>query len=320
MKIAILSKMDAVIAALTRALDAHAVTVCQSRAALLEAVAEAEVLVPQNPGFAFHTIDAEVLDRGRQLRLIQQFGVSWDVTDEVEAAKRKIPVATIAGESAVSVAEHGFHLLMCVSKRANEQPSSIRQGKIGQYASIQLAGKTVCIVGLGKIGKVLARFARAFAMRVVAVKNRLDGTAEDYGVDVLLGAAALNQGLALADFTVLVLPLNTATFNLIGPEQFRIMKRGASLVNLSRGAHVDRDALVEALATGRLSSYAADAFWQEPADPNDPLFTHDRVIITPHVGGVTDAAIEGAALAVRDNIQRLQEGQPLLRVINMKVA
>ena len=115
----------------------------------------------------------------------------------------------------------------------------------------------------------------------------------------------------MADCVVLSLPLNAATIDLVSEKEFEAMKPGCLLVNVSRGPHVNRGALESALGAGRLGGFASDAWWDEPADPRDPLLRDPRVIATPHSGGKSIEAIRRSVQAVRENVERLARGEPL---------
>lgn len=319
MNIAVLSNAIVSVRSLEAALAPYLpFTVCQSREDLVRAIPVAEVLVAQNKGFRFHTIDAELLASAKRLKLIQHHGVSHDATDVEAAASLKIPVAVTSGQNHTSVAEIAFHIMLCLAKKIRETQASVEQGVMGRVLCTELAEKTLCIIGVGKIGQALARMAAGFRMKVIGVRKRrvmddLDGAA----IEAVYCVERLHEALAAADFVVLAIPLNRETFNLIGEAEFRAMKRGAMLVNVSRGPNVDRGALLDALAQDRIAGFGADVYWTEPADPGDPLLKDRRVFITPHVGAESSEAIDRMSAAVRENIDRLASGRPLLNVVNL---
>lgn len=188
---------------------------------------------------------------------------------------------------------------------------------MGELDCLELAGKTLCVVGLGTIGKMMAAMGRGFSMRVIAVrKNPGAESPGAAGVDAVYGTDRLNEALAAADFTALVLPLDRDTTGLIGAPEFAVMKRNAMLVNMSRGAHVDREALQAALARDGIAGFATDAYWSEPADPADPLLRDERVIVTPHMGGKSIESIHRCVAAVRENVERIARGEAPLNVVN----
>ena len=318
MNIAILCSAPISIDSLQRALKSYLpVTVCQNRDQLARALPSADILVAQNKGFHFHIIDAELLATAKRLKLIQHHGVSYDATDAKAAAALGIPVAVTSGQNHASVAETAFHIMMCCAKKIHETQRSIREGVMGRVLCTEIAGKTLCLVGVGKIGQALARMARGFGMKVIGVRRRSGGDdVASSGIEAVYTVDRLNDALAISDFIILAIPLNAETFNLIGEAQFRAMKPTAVLVNVSRGPNVDRDALLEVLAGNRIAGFGADVYWTEPADPADLLLQDPRVFITPHIGAESREAIDRMSMAVRENIDRLVNGQPLQNVVN----
>jgi phosphoglycerate dehydrogenase-like enzyme len=316
MNIAFLSKTELNIRYLAEGLVPHPVIACRSRDELLRALPGVDVLVVQNQGFGHKTVDAECLRAAGRLRLIQHHGVAHDATDAAEAARRGIPVATVPGQNSRSVAEHAFFLLLALARRATESQALVAAGRMGEVECTELGGKTLCVVGIGTIGTMLARMGRGFAMRVIGVRrNPAAGDAGRVGADEIVGADRLHEALAVADAVVLSLPLNADTVDLVSVKALAAMKAGALLINVSRGPHVNRAALEAALRGGRLGGFATDAWWDEPADPRDPLLQDARVIVTPHTGGKSIEAIRRTVRAVRENIDRLERGEPLRGVV-----
>ncbi len=314
MKVAFLSRAEINIRHLTEGLAPHPVIACRSRDELLRALPDIDVLVVQNQGFAHHTVDADCLGAARNLRLIQHHGVAYDATDTLEAARLGIPVATVPGQNSRSVAEHAFHLLLALARRTRESEQLVRDGRMGEVECTELGGKTLCIVGFGTIGRMLATMAAGFEMRVIGVRR--NPVADDAArADAVFEASRMREALAQADFVVLSLPLTTDTFDLIGPAEFSALSTGALLVNVSRGAHVNRPALEVALSEGRLAGYATDAWWTEPVDPGDSLLHDPRVIVTPHTGGKSVDAIRRTVRAIRSNLERLARGESLVGLV-----
>jgi phosphoglycerate dehydrogenase-like enzyme len=317
MKIAFLSKTEVNIRHLSEGLAPHPVTPCRSPSELLPVLAGADVLVVQNQGFAHQTVDRTCLEAGRHLKLIQHHGVACDATDVEAATRLGIPVATVPGQNSRSVAEHGFYLLLALARRARAAQRLLAAGSMGELDCTELAGKTLCVVGLGTIGKLLAAIGRGFSMRVIGVRR--NPGAEDAraaGVDAVYGTNRLREALAQSDFVVLVLPLDRETMGLIGEAELRAMKPGAMLINMSRGPHVDRAALEAALGRNGIAGFATDAYWIEPADPADPLLRDERVIVTPHLGGKSIESIRRTVRVLRDNIERVARGEPPENVVN----
>lgn len=319
MNIAILCSAPISIASLENALQPYLpLTVCQDRDQLARALPAADILVAQNKGFHFHIVDAALLGTARRLKLIQHHGVSYDATDAKAAAALGIPVAVTQGQNHASVAETAFHIMMCLAKKVHETQRSVREAALGKVLCVEMESKTLCLVGVGKIGLALAKMAKGFGMNVIGVRKR--AIADDVagsGIEKIFPIERLNEALAISDFVILAIPLNPETFDLIGEAQFRAMKPGAMLVNVSRGPNVNREALLKALAENRIAGFGADVYWKEPADPADPLLQDTRVFITPHIGAESSEAINRMSMAARANIDRLVKGEPLHNVVNL---
>lgn len=319
MKITILTKAVVSAESLERALEPYLpLTKCSSHEELIAAAPVTDILVVQNKGFGYRIINAELLARAPQLKLIQHHGVTYDATDAIAAKARHIPVAVTSGSNYVSVAEIAWHILMCVAKKLALMQKSIAEGTMGRILCTELANKTVCIVGIGNIGKAIARMARGFNMHVIGVRRTavLDDDVRAAGISAVFPVERLREAIAGSDAVILSLPLNDATYNLIDIAEFAAMKPGAILINVSRGNNVSRAALERALDSGHLGGYGADVWWTEPADPADSLLKNPRAYVTPHIGAESREAIDRMSMAVRDNIDRFVRGDTLLNVVN----
>jgi D-3-phosphoglycerate dehydrogenase len=312
MRAALLSNTSFTIETVVKAMLPHVVAVCRDREALASRIEVCDVLIVQNKGFPVRVVDATILAQASELRLIQHCGVSHDGTDVDAARRRGIAVATTSNTNSQSVAELGFYLLLSAAKRARAAERRVQTGVMGDVLGVELSGKTLCVVGFGPIGRRISKMAKAVPMRVIVVRRSGTATKEDLAsVDAVYRSDQLGNALRDADFVLLALPLNASTTGIMGADQFKAMKIGASLINISRGAHVRREALVWALNEGRLATYASDVYWHEPAPPDDPLVKDERVTITPHIGADTFEANQRMARAVRENIDRWLRGDLL---------
>ena len=260
-------------------------------------------------------VTAADLDRAPRLRLIHQHGRGTDNLDLGAATERGIVVANVPGGNSVAVAEHCLALMLFQAKQLGFTGAFIERRIVGAPSGLEIKGKSLLIVGLGAAGSELARMARALGMRVLATK-RLPDPAQTVDVDVLRGSGELHSLLPEADFVVVLAALTNETRGLIGAQELNLMKPTAFLVNAGRGALVDYDALREALEMERMAGAAFDTFWAEPADPKDPILGMSGFLLTPHVAGFSDVAIEHVTGIIAQNIRSLTTNGPILNVVN----
>jgi phosphoglycerate dehydrogenase-like enzyme len=259
-------------------------------------------------------VTREVIDAAPRLRLIQRPGVHLEGVDVAYAAARGIPVCNVPAtvtHGGTNVAEHVMFLALALAKRYREGLASLGARRIGEPSTHVLRGKVFGLVGLGRTGSAVIGVARAFGMRVWAVKRTVsEGMREAMGLEWLETYDRLPELLRQSDFVSLHVPLNQETERLIGPAEIALMKPSAFFINVARGHIVDPAALLEALRERRLAGAGLDVFWDEPPDPDDPLLAMPNVIATPHVAGVTVEAMEAIARVVADNIRRVRAGLP----------
>ena len=279
---------------------------------VLESLRGYDVVIP-----TMSRVTEPLLATADRLQLIQQVGSGLEGVDILAARKRGIRVANVPTDScanADSVAELGIYMMIGLSRNFRGMAASFANRRIGEPLGTTLMGKTVGIVGLGGIGKALAKRLRAFDVRLIGVKRDNPGrTATDLGLDWAGGSQDLERLLGLSDFVVLCLPLSTESRNMMNEKTFSSMRKGSFLINLSRGGIVDRAALEKALATGQIAGAGLDVYWEEPVDPKDPIFRYN-VFTTPHIGGSTDVSITGIVQVVADNIRRVEKNEEPLHV------
>jgi len=273
---------------------------------LTEQVRDFEILIP-----AMAKITREVMLAAPKLKLIQQFGVGLEGVDLEAARELGVYVANVPGGNAISVAEHAIFLMLALARKFNEATKRFQEEKIGEPAGHEIYGKTLGIIGLGRSGTELAKRAKALGMRVLAIKKKPNPElARKLGLDFLGGPGDLDFVLKNSDFVSIHVPLTDETRNLIGERELRLMKKTAYLINVARGPVVNREALYKALKEKWIAGAALDVFWEEPPNPNDPLFKLDNIIVTPHVAGVTYEAYNRIAKEVAENILRVSKGLP----------
>lgn len=236
-------------------------------------------------------IDAEMLDAGKRLRLVCRFGVGLDHIDVAAAEARGIRVANTPTASTESVAELTIGLMLSVMRRIAAASQSTKQGewRKNDFAGFELAGKTVGVIGVGRIGRAVARRLKPFNVKLVGYDPFLHP--EDFADVGIERKATLEELLAAADVVTLHVPLKDDTHHMIDARRIAQMKDGAFLINASRGQVVDTNGLVAALRTGKLAGAGLDVFECEPLEKCG-LHELDNVVMTPHVGASTFEATE----------------------------
>ncbi|MBF4551666.1 hydroxyacid dehydrogenase [Pseudoclavibacter sp. VKM Ac-2888] len=254
-------------------------------------------------------LSAEAIESCPSLRVITKHGVGVGNIDVEAATRRGIPVLTTPGANAQSVAELTIALMFTAARRVSWMDAEIRQGRWSRAQDgRQLAGATLGLVGAGQIGQRVARTAAATGMRVLAFDP---GLSLDAPIPELTMVGTLEELLGQADVLSLHVPLNERTRGLIGAAQLALLPADAIVLNTARGEIVDEPALVDALRSGRLFAAGLDTTWSEPIEQDNPLLACPNVVITPHVGGSTPAALEAMALAAARNVLGYLDGASL---------
>jgi phosphoglycerate dehydrogenase-like enzyme len=269
------------------------VAIWDRRVALASAVADIDVLLPSNAH-----ITPDVVAAASRLRLIQQPAAGTDLIDRTVAVARGIPICNAPGVNHIAVAETTIFLLLALARRAPLCARAFAERQVGVPRGIELAGRTLGVIGMGRAGTAVAERARALGMKVLELR-RGSGASE---------RAALFAG---SDAITLHCPLTPETRGMIDAAAFAAMRPGVLLVNVARGGVIDRAALVAALDGDRLGGVGLDVHWDEPADPADPLYADPRVVALPHIGGSTVESFARIADVVIDNLRRLGTGEPL---------
>lgn len=262
---------------------------------LVDVVPDIDVLLPSNA-----PITAEVIAAARALVLIQQPAAGTEGIDRTAAAARGIPVCNAPGTNHVAVAEHALLLLLALARRLPAAQRAFAAREVGTPIGIELSGKTLGIVGMGRSGTALAERARALGMTVLALARHAT-------------AADRHAFFAASDAVSLHCPLDESTRGIVGTGALAAMRPGAFLVNCSRGGLIDRAALLAHL--DKLGGVALDVHWHEPPDPADPLYSHPHVLALPHVAGSTEEAFTRIVDVIIENIGRIARGEaPIHRV------
>jgi phosphoglycerate dehydrogenase-like enzyme len=252
-----------------------------------------------------------------KLSFIQSIGSGTDQFDKEQLAARGVRLASAAGVNARAVSEHAISLILALARRLPEardnQARRFWRGMIGDLTQREdeLTGKTLLIIGLGRIGGRLAQLAKAFDMNVIGFRR--DPSAGQGAADSVHTLAALPKFLPKADFVALTCPLVPETKGVIDARALGLMQRSAFLVNVGRGGCVVEPALIEALAAGRIAGAALDCTDPEPPEEASPLWSMPNVFITPHTGGETRKYEANVIEILMENLDRMWRGETTLR-------
>ncbi len=260
-------------------------------------------------------LTADLIERGERLKVIGRAGVGVDNVDVEAATRRGIVVANAPESTVISAAEHTIGLLLALSRNIPQAHAALKEGRWerSRYGGLEVADKTLGVLGFGRIGQQVARRAAGLQMRVVAYdpfvsKERF----RELGVEQ---AESPERIFETADFITLHLPLTAETRGSIGAEAFARMKPGVRLVNAARGELVDEDALLDALRSGQVAGVALDVFSSEPY--SGPLLELDNVVVTPHLAASTEEAQDRAGLIVAEQVAAALEGELVTNAVNI---
>src|SRR2546423_1942081 len=267
-------------------------------AELLEAISDCDGLIVRSET----KVTAELMDAARSLRVVGRAGVGVDNIDVASATARGVVVMNAPDGNTITTAEHTIALLVALARRVPQGNASLKSGnwERKKFIGVELQGKVLGIIGLGRIGRVVASRARAFGMNIIAYDPFV---APEQARDLELEIVAVYEVFARADFITVHTPLTAETRGLIGAEAFGKMKRGVRIINCARGGLVDERALYEAIKSERVAGAALDVFEQEPPPADHPLLSLDEVIATPHLGASTKEAQEGVAVTVAEQMR-----------------
>ena len=246
-------------------------------------------------------VSRAVLEAGRRLEVVGRAGAGVDTIDVDAATERGVVVMNTPGGNTTAVAEHTLALLLALARRIPAADASLKAGRWdkSRLGGVELFGKTLGVVGLGRIGAEVARRALGFRMQVIAYDPYLTReAAARLGVE----SVELDDLLARADFVSIHVPLTSDTRHLLGAAELARARAGVRIVNCARGGIVDEAALARAIEAGHVAGAALDVFEREPPPADHPLLRLDRVIVTPHLGAATDEAQTAVALAIAEQV------------------
>ncbi len=260
-------------------------------------------------------ITKRIIESAKNLKGIIRYGIGVDNIDLKSARDKNVLVANVPDYCIGAVADHAFALLLALNRKVLVADNAVRTGTWRSWASphsalkgVDCEGKQLGLIGIGKIGRAVARRAKGFGMRVVAYDPYINGDVADS-----LGIALVDMKSLLenSDFISIHAPLNSATKGLIGEKELRSVRKTGYLINTSRGLIVDEKALYKALREGWIAGAALDVFENEPPDRRNPLFKLENMIMTPHIAYYTEEAIRRLEMtAVDEAIRILKGGKP----------
>jgi D-3-phosphoglycerate dehydrogenase len=246
-------------------------------------------------------VTGDIIEHARQLKVIGRAGVGVDNVDLQAATRRGVVVMNSPSGNSVTTAEHAISMMMALARRIPAADASLRAGRWerGKFTGTEVCNKTLGVIGLGNIGRIVADRAIGLKMKVIGFDPFFTAeAAARAGVDLV----TLDQLYERSDFITVHTPLTDDTRGMVGAAAFAKMKQGVRIINCARGGIVDEAALVEALRSGRVAGAALDVFVEEPPARDHPLFKLDSVIVTPHLGAATDEAQVQVAVDIAQQV------------------
>jgi len=264
-------------------------------------------------------ITGKVMDAIPTLKVIAKHGMGVDNIDVEHATEKKILVVNAPFSNLNAVAEHIVMLVLSLSKRTVRMDRLTRTGEFAKrntYKTIELKGSTAGIIGLGKISRLVVKKLSGFEMNVIASDPFVKQ--EDVG-ELAVKMVTADEVYAKSDFVIVHTSLFPSTFHLVGKEQFQMMKNSAFIINASRGPVVDEAAMIEALQSGEIAGAGLDVFEKEPPDPDNPLFSMENVILSPHNAALSGGALRAMAMDSAMGITEYLTGKPVTYPVNGEI-
>lgn len=275
-----------------------------SESTLKKEVAECDAILTRSNAM----INDSVINAGKKLKVIAKYGVGLDNIDIEAATKRGIYVTNTPEANANVVAEHVMALMLALSKNLMSMDRELRKGNFSyrtERFSVDLENKTLGIIGLGRIGRLVAKKAyHGFDMKIIGFDPYMSST-----IPEIEKVEDLDRLFRISDFISLHLPLTEATKGVIGSEQFELMKPSAYFINAARGGVVNESDLANILKQGKLAGAGIDVFEQEPPDKNNPLFELDNVILTPHSAALSKEGAGRMSLHAAMQVDQVLKGE-----------
>lgn len=260
-------------------------------------------------------LTADILQQARNLKVIGRAGVGLDNVDVGEATRRGIIVMNAPSGNTISTCEHTFALMLSLSRNIPSADRSLREGRWerAKFKGTELYGKTLGVIGLGRIGKEVAQRAQSFGMRVICYDPFIS---EEVARQKEVELVELDRLLKESDYITIHTPLTSETKNLISWREFSLMKPQARIINCARGGIINEEALAESLQKGRISGAALDVYTQEPPLPDSPLFSLPDTVFTPHLGASTEEAQINVAIEIAKCVRDALLGRGFRNAVN----
>ncbi|MFX1294876.1 MAG: 2-hydroxyacid dehydrogenase [Promethearchaeota archaeon] len=277
---------------------------------LIDQVEDVDIIIP-----TMEKITREIIQAATKLKLIQQFGVGLEGVDKRAAKELGVYVANCVGANAITVSESALFLMLALSRKFSESQKAFNKRILGYPIASELFGKNLAIIGFGNSGRELAKRAHCMEMKIFAIKQSLnEKLISEYHLKFLGTPKDLKYVLKEADYVSLHIPLNKETRNLISEAELKQMKPSAFLINVSRGPVIDKAALLKALQEKWIAGIGLDVYWNEPANPQDPIFQFNNVVTLPHIAGSSEESQKRMTEIVVGNIFRVSEGKKPINI------
>ncbi len=260
-------------------------------------------------------VTADIIAEAKEMKVIGRAGAGVDNIDVGAATRKGIVVMNTPGGNTISTAEHTMALMMSMARNVPQSLHDLQNGKWERkkYMGTELYGKTLGVIGLGKVGREVAARAKAFGMNVIGYDPLLAG---DAASKLGLETVALDDVYSRSDFITVHTPLTEETRGILGEKSFAKCKRGVRVINCARGGIIDEQALLKALESGQVAGAALDVFVKEPPTDN-PLLKHPKVVATPHLGASTEEAQEKVAKQIGEQLVDFFKGRGIVGAVNI---
>jgi D-3-phosphoglycerate dehydrogenase len=260
-------------------------------------------------------VTADILENADRLKVIGRAGVGLDNVDLKAATRKGIVAMNTPAGNTTATAEHTMSMILALSRNIPQACASLKSGKWerAKFEGIELYGKTLGVIGLGRIGSTVARMAKAFGMKILAHDPFLSmEVASKVGAEIV----ELDELIKNSDYITLHIPKSAETKSLIGEKEFAKMKKGVRIINCARGGIVDEAALAKALESGKVAGCAVDVFEKEPPPPDFPLLKFDNCVVTPHLGASTSEAQVNVAIEIAESVRNALMGKGIMNAAN----